>query len=108
MALSNAERQRRYRETRNALAKAAKAGIGMTLPGALIPLVEAIGEDSDYSSVEEIVAGAIFEISDSLYQSVGVELPNRLDEASFQPTIAVLGGPDYLRAVEEWAKADVA
>jgi hypothetical protein len=104
MALSNAERQKRYRQRLKAKSISA---VQMTIPAALRSVVALSLEDGDVGYdpdgiVAEATAGALRAIAESL-GTTARELFD--DDAPGAPLTAAFGGADYVREALEWREA---
>jgi len=112
MALSNAERQRRYREKLKEAARVPKTGgAAVSLPTAFARwLASAAAAEGEDDSVEDAVAGVMHEIIHAVTMSKSIDLLLDVppDDPEMQPILAVFGGLEYIRAVEEWHKASFA
>src|SRR5690348_12238031 len=103
MALSNAERQRRWRDRLKAAAapQPAGPGPGVAFPDTLARCFRNGGYD-DTRSAEQLVADTTQEIISVIRGNVG-----SINDLDLRPIVVALGGSEYLHAVEEWHKADL-
>jgi hypothetical protein len=103
MALSNAERQKRYRERaaaalRNGPAATPSPAVGrgvQTIPAALARFYAAVFESEDIPYIPGDVAGAVAKMWELLEIFT-------LDHPDVAPIIDALGGREYLEAALAW------
>ncbi len=102
MALSNAERQRRYRQRAARALHASKAPAAMAIPTALLAMLR-----RDHSVEDSIGQAAVATLVGYLLVTLGLNDANA-DAPPEAAIIAALGGREYVSALLRWTRAKAA
>ena len=108
MALSNAERQKRFREKLKVAARAHRAAPAVSVPVALKQMFVADPEWPAGSDMDEVIATTIDGMAERRSGNTGLRPSNLVDFENFSeaaPVVTTFGGASYVTAVDTWMDA---